>query len=479
MNRPAATMLARATRGITLLEVLIACGLLIIGLSTMAAILPLAGFRLAQASLEDRASVLASNALAEVMNRGLAARDVFPQTQALTTTFGAVLRHLPTFGRTPHGPDASTYFASASTAASIRSGSPRTFFLEDDLRFTRSETTGKPMNTFASMADGTMGPRAFRQRECWGATLTRSDRGDLLFSEYLEGTGGNRYLEIYNSGTADADLSDYAVQLFADGSTRPTQVQPLAALAGSDLPASLAPGGTIVLANSAASLVPASGPPRVFVTQAVNFDGNDAIAILKLSTNAYTDIFGVIGSDPGLAWTGDCLTTLDVTLRRKSTISRGIESNPTTFNAEQWRQFPVDTWDGLGRHAATAGEAILSIAVFKKDATLAAGVTDGGQPVVLKRLAGFYEAESSASASLLRACSWVLALPPSPSRPASWFQIMSSWTSGPQNAPTVRLIMKDQTDFARLTGTVNEGSHASIFALEGVVRLDQYPVVLD
>lgn len=53
-------------RGISLLEVLIACGVLMIGLSSVAALMPAAGSLLGEATALDRAATLAANAAADL-----------------------------------------------------------------------------------------------------------------------------------------------------------------------------------------------------------------------------------------------------------------------------------------------------------------------------------------------------------------------------------------------------------------------------
>ena len=52
------------------------------------------------------------------------------------------------------------------------------------------------------------------------------DCSDLFISEYLEGTGKNRVLEIYNPTFEDIDLSEYSVKVFASGPNNPN-VMPL------------------------------------------------------------------------------------------------------------------------------------------------------------------------------------------------------------------------------------------------------------
>lgn len=58
-------------RGITLLEVLIAAGVLVVGLTSVLAIIPAAGSLFGEASMSDRAAALASNAAADMRFRGL------------------------------------------------------------------------------------------------------------------------------------------------------------------------------------------------------------------------------------------------------------------------------------------------------------------------------------------------------------------------------------------------------------------------
>ena len=69
---------ARAS-GITLLEVLIACGILVIGLASVAALLPAAASVFAEATAVDRGGSLAANAAADLQFRGTVSADDFGQ----------------------------------------------------------------------------------------------------------------------------------------------------------------------------------------------------------------------------------------------------------------------------------------------------------------------------------------------------------------------------------------------------------------
>lgn len=164
---------------------------------------------------------------------------------------------------------------------------------------------------------------------------------DLFFSEYVEGSASNKYIEIYNGTGAAVDLTDYRVRLYANGATTATNdVQ---------LTGSLANGATLVLKNSAATLY--TGTATAIAS--INFNGDDAIALYKISTTANVDIFGRIGEDPGSAWTSTANSTLDKTLVRKSTVAGGVTVNPAsgfpTLDSE-WEVLPIDTVSGLGSH---------------------------------------------------------------------------------------------------------------------------------
>jgi hypothetical protein len=166
--RPPPTRTVRARRGITLLEVLIACGLLVVGLSTMASLLPAAGSRLAQASLEDRAGVLTANALAELTNRRLVAADAF-EAGGRSLVIGRVVERLP--DRPEMRPRGVPLAIGPTPAARARCGTPRTFLLEDELLYGEPRLASTPANAFATLSDGA-GPRRCRQALCWGAMIS-------------------------------------------------------------------------------------------------------------------------------------------------------------------------------------------------------------------------------------------------------------------------------------------------------------------
>ena len=170
---------------------------------------------------------------------------------------------------------------------------------------------------------------------------------DLFFSEYIEGSSNNKYLEIYNGTGADVDLSDYKVVLYSNGSTTPGNTLTMSGV--------LANGATYVIKNSSATLYAGTATEST-VTY---FNGDDAVTLEKISTSNYVDIIGRIGEDPGTVWadgTDATLATLNRTLVRKPTVTSGITTNPAegfpTLSTE-WISYDIDVFSDLGSHTLT------------------------------------------------------------------------------------------------------------------------------
>ncbi len=168
---------------------------------------------------------------------------------------------------------------------------------------------------------------------------------DLFISEYVEGSGSEKYIEIYNGTGVSVNLSDYRLRLYANGSATTTNDILLSG--------TLTDGQVVVYKNSSSTLYAGIN------NAAINFNGDDAIVLYKISTNSIVDIFGRIGNDPGTAWTATGYTTLDKTLRRKTNICGGVIVNPTgtgvgafTTLSTEWDIFNIDVVSGLGTHSA-------------------------------------------------------------------------------------------------------------------------------
>jgi type II secretory pathway pseudopilin PulG len=78
-------LIARRPAGITLMEVLIAVGILSIGLTSVLAILPAGGSQAAKAVVYDRAAILAANSLADAVTSGCCRIDGLNSSAAIVT----------------------------------------------------------------------------------------------------------------------------------------------------------------------------------------------------------------------------------------------------------------------------------------------------------------------------------------------------------------------------------------------------------
>ena len=178
------------------------------------------------------------------------------------------------------------------------------------------------------------------------AKVTVSNKAtDLFFSEYIEGSSNNKYLEIYNGTGITVDLSDYKIELYVNGNTTVKSTEILTGTLGNSKVA--------IFKHSKAAIYDGEAT----ISSAINYNGNDAIALVKISTDTYVDIIGTIGHDPGKkGWidpSNEDLTTMDKTLVRKPSIYGGVSVNPKNAFptlGKEWISFPIDTVDFLGSH---------------------------------------------------------------------------------------------------------------------------------
>lgn len=234
------------------------------------------------------------------------------------------------------------------------------------------------------------------------STLYSTAQTDLFFSEYVEGSGNNKALEIYNPTSQAIDLSNYYVLRFSNGESTFTNG------GVTHLNGSLAPYKTFVLVNGQKPITSTSSSPAcdsVLQTLATQLDGaypaptymngNDAMALVKTANGVppsqtpvnYTavDLFGQIGLNvmisaetgwsnvkdttlsytaSGVAVTGKVINyivqknatngtsggpywmawTANHTLIRKPSIITGVKGNPNPFVVtKEWDTLPAIT----------------------------------------------------------------------------------------------------------------------------------------
>ena len=164
-------------------------------------------------------------------------------------------------------------------------------------------------------------------QDCEMTTNVPAGINELFFSEYIEGSGNNKALEIANYTNSTVQLANYTLRLGSNGNSF-----------GSDVSfpsgASIAAGDVYVIVNSGLSLGCESEADYTNNT-ITGFNGNDAIGLFKNGT--LIDIIGEEGNSSTFAQ--------NTTLVRKSTIT-----NPTTsFSLSEWDSYLQDTCDSLGQ----------------------------------------------------------------------------------------------------------------------------------
>jgi hypothetical protein len=189
---------------------------------------------------------------------------------------------------------------------------------------------------------------------------------ELFFSEYVEGSGNNKAIEIYNPTNVSVNLSTYVFARYSNGNG---SISDQTTLSGT-----IAPFDVVVLANGQTT-GDSTSPPCDPALQALAdlldhaypaptyMNGNDALALIKSGTTV--DIFGKIGEDPVTAWTdvypyttagGGQWITKDHTMIRNRDVKQGVTLSPPAFNPfAEYDTLPENTWTQLGRHTCDCG----------------------------------------------------------------------------------------------------------------------------
>ncbi len=211
------------------------------------------------------------------------------------------------------------------------------------------------------------------------------DCSDLFISEYVEGSGNDKALELYNPTGAAISLTGYRIERCSNGSA-------VSATGGVlNLAGSIGAYSTFVIANGQTTGTTTS-PACSVVLQAMAdqldgvypaptyMNGNDAIVLYK--NTSIIDIFGKTGDGTmttAQGW-GDEFPydgsvganwTKDHTLIRKASVLHGVTVNPDPFIVSaEYDSLVSDTWSNLGSHTCNCFVGIpevsnsISFAVF-------------------------------------------------------------------------------------------------------------------
>lgn len=199
-----------------------------------------------------------------------------------------------------------------------------------------------------------------------------STEGVLYFSEYVEGSGNNKAIEIFNPTNEVVALEDYSISVYFNGSTTASQTYSLSGFLGS--------GDVIVIANNQAS--DAILAQADFSSGVISFNGNDAVALNF--NESPIDIVGVIGINPGNSWEvfPDGTTENHTLIRNADVLSPETDWEIAKF---QWTSNDVDFIENLGFPTLSGGdlpEIIISTenteVCFGADILFSSSVTNGG-----------------------------------------------------------------------------------------------------
>jgi hypothetical protein len=171
----------------------------------------------------------------------------------------------------------------------------------------------------------------------------------VFFSEYAEGGGNNKAIEIYNGTGATIDMSDYTIEKHTSASTTVSNTYTPGAVM-------VASGDVYVLVNNSANADFKATADELTTSQVMTYNGDDAVVLKK--AGVIIDIIGTIdGNDPGSRWGVTPIDTQNNTIRRLSTISAGDvdgftgvgTTSPGDISSE-WEGFAQDTFNGFGTH---------------------------------------------------------------------------------------------------------------------------------
>ncbi|HJN05290.1 MAG TPA: lamin tail domain-containing protein [Bacteroidales bacterium] len=258
-----------------------------------------------------------------------------------------------------------------------------------------------------------------------GAGLLAQECTDLFITEYVEGSGNNKAIEIYNPTNEAIDLSLYQLVRYSNGSPQPNPVN----LTGNIEPKSTFvvvldkrdPDGTGLEQPVDSALQEKADIflcPVYNINKMMYFNGNDAVT-LETIAGQIIDLFAKIGPpDTDNGWTNITDTTItwnnqgipedytivdygvgplfwlswtrNHTLIRKPDISFGVTENPDPFMVfQQWDSIPINTFDSLGFHncnCTTFGikenQAIVNVEIYPNPALDNSFTVEASEPIV-------------------------------------------------------------------------------------------------
>lgn len=206
--------------------------------------------------------------------------------------------------------------------------------------------TIQPNSRYAGLYVAAVRAARAAERGMWaGATATGP--GDcptsgVFFSEYVEGSGNNKALEVHNATGATVDLACLRVEMYFNGAATPG----FSVVLVGELP----PGAAFVLWHEGAGADLRAAVESLPFSQRSGFgwfNGDDAVVLV--GPDGVLDRIGTVGVEPAGGHWGREVRTKDRTLRRAAGVTTGDPEAHAPFDpAAEWVEYPRDTFDGLG-----------------------------------------------------------------------------------------------------------------------------------
>jgi hypothetical protein len=176
-----------------------------------------------------------------------------------------------------------------------------------------------------------------------GDCLSAGCGPSLFFSEYVEGSSNNKAFEVYNPTGVPIDLADFAIWKITNGGLWAADDVKV-----TDLEGVIEPGDVYVACHKDLAPAIAGGCDYQSGGNPLNFNGNDAIALVY--SGAIVDVIGGEGDDPGIGWevAGTSNATKDHTLVRDPMLTAGEALWGAAVMT--WTVLEADVFEGLGTH---------------------------------------------------------------------------------------------------------------------------------
>jgi prepilin-type N-terminal cleavage/methylation domain-containing protein len=167
---------------------------------------------------------------------------------------------------------------------------------------------------------------------------------ELFISEYVEGIGDNKAIEIFNGTGETVQLAGYTLRIYFGGSTTTfTSITLTGSIAHNDVYIVASPTlyNTLLIADlSSAKLT---------------FNGDDVVVLVH--DGIFLDVIGKIGEDIDEQWGTGFTSTQDNTLVRNEAIIVGDSDGSDTFTpSEEWIGYAGNTFGNLGTHLCNVTE---------------------------------------------------------------------------------------------------------------------------